>query len=144
MVRSTRTFTRLLAMLLVFSVGLLSAPFAEAKPLTPEKVRERILKQDLGSWIGVELQNGTVFGGRLVRVEPDSFGLQLHNDPGITPVLFSDVVCLHTGVSRGAFEAIAIAGVSGVVVAAIVGFGLVHRHSQMPTLPNQPTQPVFP
>ena len=136
MVRPTHTFTRLLAMILVFWVGLLSAPFAEAKQLTPESVHARILKQGVGNWVGVELSNGTAVVGRIVSIDQESFGLQLHNDPGVTPVLYSDVVGMHTGLSRGAFTAIMIAGIGG--------FSLVHKNSQVPTLPNQPTQPVFP
>jgi hypothetical protein len=131
-------------MLLVFSVGLLSAPFAEAKPLTPDKVHTRILKQGLGNWVGVELSNGTAVVGRIVSIDQESFGLQLHNDPEVTPVLYSDVVGMQTGMSRGAFTALMIAGIGGVAAMAAVGFSMVHKNSQMPTLPNQPAQPVFP
>ncbi len=137
----TRTFSRTMAMLLVCALIVASAPDAEAKPLTPETVHARILKRGLGNWVGVELQNGTAFVGRIVRVDDQSFDLQLHNDPEVTPVLYSDVVDLHTGISRGAFTAILIAGVGGVAAMAAIGFSEVHNHSQMPTMPTQPTQP---
>jgi len=70
-----------------------------------------------------------------------SFGLQLHNDPAITPVQYSDVVRLHTGVSSGAFWTLLIVGFGGVAAMTAVGIHELHTHEQMPTLPSQP---VFP
>jgi len=131
-------------MLVICALIAASAPVAEAKPLTPETVHARILKRGQGNWVGVELSNGTAVVGRIVSIDQGSFGLQLHNDPEVTPVLYSDVVDLHTGISRGAFTAIMIAGIGGVAAMAAVGFSMVHKNSQMATLPNQPTQPVFP
>lgn len=144
MVHVTRIFSRWMAIVLVGALVAASAPVAWAKPLTPGKVHERILKQGMGNWVGVELGNGTAFAGRIVSISDDSFGLQLHNDPGITAVRYSDVAGLHTGVSHGAFTGLLIAGIAGVAVAAGVGFYEVSKHSQMPALPTQPTQPVFP
>jgi hypothetical protein len=140
----TRSFSRCMAMLLVCSLLAVSAPFAEAKPLTPQTVHTRILKRGLGNWVGVELLNGTAIVGRIVSVDDQSFGLQLHNDPEITTILYSDVVNLHTGISTGGFWALAAVGIGGMVVMAVVGFNEVHKNAQMPTLPTPPTQPVFP
>ena len=140
----TRTFSRGMAMLLMCALVAASAPVAEAKPLTPEKVHERILKRGIGNWVGVELQNGTAFAGRIVSADDESFGLQLHNDPAITPVRYADVVDLHTGISRGGFWAFTIAGFAGVAAMAAIGIHEVHEHEQTLTLPNEPTQPVFP
>jgi hypothetical protein len=128
-------------MLLVCALVAASAPAALAKPLTPEKVHARVLRQGLGNWVGVELQNGTAFAGRIVSVDEQSFGLQLHNDPEITPVLYGDVVCLHTGISHGAFWGFTIAGFGGVVAMALIAH---HEMAKMPTLPTEPAQPVFP
>jgi hypothetical protein len=128
-------------MLLVGVLLALSAPVSSAKPITPETVHARILKRGIGNWVGVELQNGTAFVGRIVSVDEESFGLQLHNDPAITPVRYSDVVCPRTGISHGALFAITAAGVGGVIVMALVAH---HEFSKQPTLPTQPTQPVFP
>jgi hypothetical protein len=128
-------------MLLVCALVAASAPVALAKPLTPEKVHARILKQGMGNWVGVELQNGTAFAGRIVSVDEQSFGLQLHNDPGITPVQYSDLVDLRTGISHGAFWGFTIAGVGGVVAMALIAH---HEMAKMPTLPTEPAQPVFP
>lgn len=140
----TRNLSRCVAALLVCALLVASAPVAEAKPLTPDKVHERILKRGIGNWVGVELQNGTAFVGRIVSADDESFGLQLHNDPAITPVRYADVVELHTGISRGGFWAITIAGIAGVAIMAAVGIHEVNEHSQMPTLPTQPAQPGFP
>ncbi len=137
----TRTLSRSAAMLLVCSLVAVSAPIALAKPLTPETVHARILKRGLGNWVGVELLNGTAIVGRIVSVDEESFGLQLHNDPGITPVRYSDVVGLQMGISRGAFWGILIAGIGGTAAMAAIGFSQMHQHAQMPTLPSQP---VFP
>jgi hypothetical protein len=128
-------------MLLACALVAASAPAALAKPLTPEKIHARILKQGMGNWIGVELGNGTAFAGRIVSIDEQSFGLQLHNDPGITPVRYSDVMSLRGGISHGAFFVIAAIGVSGVILTAVVAH---HEISKFPTLPAQPTQPVFP
>lgn len=136
--------SRCISMLLVCTMIAALAPIAEAKPITPQTVHARILKRGLGNWVGVELQNGTAFEGRIISADEDSFGLQLHNDPAITSVHYADVVDLHTGVSRGAFWALAISGFAGVAAMAAIGFHELHEHSQMPTLPVEPTQPGFP
>jgi hypothetical protein len=138
----TRGISRGIALLLVCALIAVSAPVAQAKPLTLETVHARILKRGLGNWVGIELSNGTCFAGRVVNVDDTSFGLQLHNDPQITPVLYSDVVRLNTGISHGAFWGIMIAGFGASVAAALV----MHHEfvENEPKLPSQPTQPVFP
>ena len=128
-------------MLLVGTLLALSTPMAEAKPLTPETVHARILKRGIGNWVGVELQNGTQFWGRIVSVDEQSFGMQLHNDPAITPIQYRDVVGLHMGISHGAFWAFTAADIAGMVVVALVAH---HELSKQPTLPTLPAQPVFP
>jgi len=137
----TRTFSRGMAMLLMCALVAASAPFAEAKPLTQEKVHERILKRGIGNWVGVELQNGTEFWGRIVSVDEQTFGLQLHNDPAVTPVRYSDVVGLHLGISHGAFWAFTAAGIASVAIFAVVAH---HELSKQPTFPTQPSEPLFP
>jgi len=137
----TGSYSRVMAMLLVCALLAVSAPVASARPLTSDKIHARLVKQGMGNWVGVELANGTAFWGRIVSIDDQSFGLQLHNDPAITPVLYSNVVRLHTGVSHGAFWAFAVAGIGGVVVLALVAH---HEISKMSTLPTEPTQPLFP
>src|ERR1700674_4641053 len=114
----TRTLSRCIAMLLLCAVVAASAPVASARQLTQEKIHARVVKQGMGNWVGVELANGTAFWGRIVSIDEQSFGLQLHNDPAITPVLYSDVVDLRMGFSRGACWAIAGAGIGGFLVTA--------------------------
>jgi hypothetical protein len=128
-------------MLLVCALLAVSAPVAQAKPLTADAVHARILKRGIGNWVGVELQNGTAFAGRIVSADDQSFGLQLHNDPAITPVEYSDVVRLHTGISNGAFWAFLIVGLGGAAAMAAIGVHELHKNEQMPIAP---TQPVFP
>jgi hypothetical protein len=128
-------------MLLASALVAASAPVASARAITPDKIHARVVKQGMGNLVGVELQNGTAFWGRIVSIDEQSFGLQLHNDPAITPVLYSDVLRLHTGISHGAFWGIAIAGVGGMVAIALVAH---HEMAKMPTLPAEPAQPVFP
>src|ERR1700691_4982531 len=109
----TRTLSRCISMLLACALVAASAPVASARQLTQDKIHVRVVKQGMGNWVGVELQNGTAFWGRIVSIDEQSFGLQLHNDPAITPVLYSDVVRLHTGITHGAFWAITAAGIGG-------------------------------
>ena len=104
-------------------------------------MHQRILKQGMGNWVGVELLNGTAFAGRIVSVDEQSFGLQLHNDPEITTVRYSDVVNLHTGISHGAFWGILAAGIGGSIALALIAH---HEMVNMPKLPAEPAQPVFP
>jgi len=144
MVRITNPLARCIAMLLVGALLALSAPVASARPLTADTVHARILKRGIGNWVGVELQNGTAFVGRIVSVDEQSFGLQLHNDPAITPVQYRDVVGLHTGISHGAFWGIAAVGIGGVIVMAVVAHHELSKQPTFPTLPTEPTQPVFP
>src|SRR6202167_6657042 len=109
----TRTLSRCIAMLLLCAVVAASAPVASARPLTQERIHARVVKQGMGNWVGVELQNGTAFWGRIVSIDEQSVGLQLHNDPAITTVVCSDVVRLYTGITHGAVWAITAAGIGG-------------------------------
>jgi hypothetical protein len=125
-------------MLLVCALVAPSAALASPKPMTPEKVHARILKRGLGNWVGVEVGSGAAFVGRITNIDTDSFGMQLHNDPYITQVPYSDVVDLHTGAPNGAFWGILAAGIGGSVALALFAH---HEMSQMPKLPTAPNQP---
>jgi len=128
-------------MLLVCALLAPSAAFATPRGMTPETVHARILKRGLGNWAGVEVSSGAAFIGRIVNIDEESFGLQLHNDPYITQVPYSDVVDLQTGPPKGAFWAIVGTGVGGMVALALVAH---HEMSQMPKLPTLPNQPTIP
>jgi hypothetical protein len=128
-------------MLLICALITPCASFAMPRGLTPEKVHARILKRGLGNWVGVEVSSGAAFVGRIVNIDNDSFGLQLHNDPQITQVPYKDVVDIHTGPSSGACWAITAVGVGGVIAMALIAH---HEFSQMPKLPTLPNQPAIP
>jgi hypothetical protein len=137
----SRTFSRCVGMLLVCALVAPAAAFAAPRGLTPEKVHAHIMKRGLGNWVGVEVSSGAAFAGRIVNIDDESFGLQLHNDPGITQVQYSDVIDLRTGISSGGGWAILAAGVGGTIALALVAH---HEMSQMPKLPTLPNQPILP
>ena len=140
----SRTLSRCTGVLLVCALLAPTVANAAPKPLPAEKVHTRLLKAGLGNWAAVQLQNGTEFGGRIVSIDDQSFSLQLHNDPEVTAVFYSDVVQLNAGISRPAFWTLVVAGFAGVTTMAAVGFYEVNKHSQLPTLPTLPSQPTFP
>jgi small nuclear ribonucleoprotein (snRNP)-like protein len=115
------------------------------KPLTLDAIHTRLLKRGLGTWVGVELQNGIVFGGRVVSIDQNSFGMQLYGDPETTPVAYEDVVYLQAGAPQKAFWII-----MGVGIGSSIGLALFAHHemdsmkAQSPTMPTIPTSPVFP
>jgi hypothetical protein len=137
----SRTFSKCVGMLLVCALVTPTAAFAAPRGLTPEKIHARILKRGLGNWVGVDLNTGAAFIGRIVSIDEQSFSLQLHNDPEITPVFYSDVVDLHTGPSTGAFWGILGAGIGGIVALGLIAH---HEMSEMPKLPPFPNQPPLP
>jgi hypothetical protein len=136
----SRTLSKCVGMLLVCALVMPTAAFAAPRGLTPEKVHARILKRGLGNWVGVEVGSGAAFVGRIVNIDDESFGLQLHNDPQITQVPYNDVIELQTGAPNGAFWGILIAGVGGMVALGLIAH---HEMSQMPKLPTLPNQPPY-
>ena len=140
----SRTLPKCIGMLLICALLAPTMANATPKPLPAEKVHARLLKAGPGNWAAVQLQNGTEFGGRIVSIDDQSFSLQLHNDPEVTAVFYSDVVQLNAGISRPAFWTLVVAGFAGVTTMAAVGFYEVNKHSQLPTLPTLPSQPTFP
>jgi hypothetical protein len=114
------------------------------KPLTAEVVHARLLKRGLGKVVAVQLENGVAFSGTLVSVDENSFGLQLYGDPATTPVAYSDVVYLWSGMTGG--QKAFFIGLPVAFTAASIGGLVAMRKNQptMPTLPALPTLPVFP
>jgi hypothetical protein len=138
----SRTLTRCLGLLLV--CVLLAPSLASAKPLTPETVHSRLLKRGVGNWACVTLQNGVAFCGRVIEFNQQSFGMQLYNDPEITPVYYNDVVDLSQGITRKGFWIITGAGFAAMATIAAVSIHEMNKNKlQMPTSPTTPT-PVFP
>jgi hypothetical protein len=92
----------------------------------------------VGSWIWIEEVNGVALYGRVVNIDPASVGLQLANYPEVTPVLYTDIARVRTGISKGAFWTILGVGVGTVAVMAAVGIHEVHQnqiHSIPASLP---------
>jgi hypothetical protein len=131
-----RALLRWVGAVLICALLAPTAALAAPKPLTPEVVHARILKRGVGNWVWVQEDSGVVLVGRIVTIDGGSFGLQLHNDPEITQVLYSEVVDLRTGPSRAAMWTIVGVGVAGMVILALVAH---HEMSNMksPTLPAQ-------
>jgi len=123
---------RCLGMLLGCALLAPAVANARPKPLDPATVHARIAKRGVGNWICVDEANGIALVGRIVSVGDESVGLQLQNYPEITPVLYTDIVGLRMGLSRGAMWAILGVGLGASAVLAAVA---VHEMNQN-KLPN--------
>lgn len=136
---------RTIALALIGTLFMPSWAIAQPKPVNPEAIHAKVLKRGVGNWIGVEEKNGIALAGRITSVDEQSFGLQLHNYPEITPIRYQDVAKLHTGIS-GTGTAILI----GATVGGAVAIALVAHHEfeenkpQIPMLPATPPAPIFP
>lgn len=127
----------------VYLQARLPMAYLARRPVTPEQVHTRLLKRGLGSWVGVQLLNGTVFCGAIINIDDNSFGLQLYGDPEVMPVAYSDVVYLQAGLTGGQ-KAFFIALPVAFAGAAIGGMVAMHNNApKMPTLPTQPISPIY-
>jgi hypothetical protein len=124
---------------LVSVCALLMPSLAIAKPLDSLTAKEKIVKRGVGNWVCVEEGNGLALVGRITSIDQDSFGLQLHNYPEITPVLYSDVTSLRFGLSRTGVIAL----VGGTVGAGVTGALILHHEYEVnkPQLPTMPSPP---
>jgi hypothetical protein len=128
-----RDVARGISLLLVLTLIAPNVASAKTKPLTAEQVHSRLLKRGLGNWVGVDMQDGTAFVGRIVSIDDQTFSMQLHNDPQVTAIFYSEVSCLETGPSRGTIWGLMAAGVGGTVAFAIFGIHEVNEHDHFPT-----------
>ncbi|MGD0829917.1 MAG: hypothetical protein ABR907_03170 [Terracidiphilus sp.] len=112
------------------------------KALTPGAIHARLLKRGLGNWVALQLGNGVAFSGRIVRIDENSFGLQLYGDSRVTPVAYSDVVYLETGTPAAVgWIMVGVFVVTGVVVPIVA----IHEFNEnRPKMPTLPPQPIFP
>jgi hypothetical protein len=128
----SRIAARGISLIVVMTLVTPNLASAAPKPLTESQVHSRLLKRGLGNWVGVEMQDGTAFVGRIVSIDDQTFGLQLHNDPQVTRIFYSQVSCLQTGPSRGTIWGITVAGIGMVAAMAVVGIHEVNQHDQLP------------
>jgi hypothetical protein len=136
------TLARWAAVASICALLLPSFASASPKPLDAAAVREKIVKRGVGSWIYIEERSGVALVGRITSIDADQFGMQLHNYPDVTPVLYSDVSRIRLGPSRGGVIAIIGVTVGAAVISAIV----IHHEYEVnkPQLPTMPANPVFP
>ncbi len=114
---------------------------AAPKPLNATTVHEKVVKRGVNGWIGVEENTGVVLVGRIIAINPDSFTMQLPNDPEPVTVMYADVIDMRTGPTRG-FWILTGAGIAAVTGMAVWGFVHVHNlQQQQPQLPNMPATP---
>jgi ribosome maturation factor RimP len=100
----SRTLSRCVAALLVCALLAPPMAFAAPKPLTPAQVHAHIKKLGAGNWVGVRLQTGVAFSGRIVSVEENSFALQRYGDTAATPVAYGDVAYVEMAISASRFS----------------------------------------
>src|SRR5580698_1357779 len=111
---------------------------ARPKPLDPVTVHARIAKRGVGNWICVDEANGIALVGRIVSVGDQSVGLQLQNYPEVTPVLYTDIVGLRMGLSRGAMWTIVGVGLGLSAMVAAIGIHEINQNK----LPQNPAFPA--
>lgn len=100
----SRTLARCVATLLVCLLAAPSISYATPRPLTPSQVYARIKKLGAGNWVGVRLQTGVAFSGKIANVGEDSFGLQRYGDSAPTPVAYSSVAYVEMAISSSRFS----------------------------------------
>jgi len=132
-------FSSLIASLLIVLIP--ANALAKAKPLDAATVHARIVKRGIGNIVGVEENTGVILTGRILAIDPDSFSLQLWNDPQPVTVMDADVTDLRTGPTRGFWIAMG-AGMGVAAGMAIWGFVHVHNLQQQNQLPMP--QPAIP
>lgn len=128
-----------IASMLTALLTLPPAAFARTKLLTADVVHERIVKHGVNNWVCVEQSNGVQLVGRVIDIHPDTFTLQLPNDPEPVTIPYASVTSLQTDTPRSFWIAM------GVGIAATAGFGIwaaVHFHHQEQQ--QQFPSPAFP
>ena len=139
-VRLCSKMKRLIGLSLVVSMLVSSTAVANAKPLTPETVHNRIVKLGAGNWVWIQESNGITLHGVVTNIGLNAFGLQRYNDPAsVTTIAYSAVVSMRTPISGKTALAIV-----GVFMGAAVGgaFALHHEYEiHKNDVPPTPTLP---
>ncbi len=108
---------------------------AAPKPLDATAVHSKIVRRGVNGWVGVEENGGVQLVGRILAINPESFTMQLPNDPEPVTVPYADVIDLRTGPTRG-FWIFTAAGIGAAAGFAVWGFVHVHNLQQQNQLPN--------
>jgi hypothetical protein len=111
-------FSAFVASLLIAVFLIPAEALAAPKPLTASAVQTKVVKRGVNGWIGVEENTGVELVGRIIAIYPDSFTMQLPNDPEPVTVRFADVIDVRTGPTRGFWI------FTGVGIAAVTGFAV--------------------
>jgi hypothetical protein len=113
---------------------------AAPKPLNAVTVQDKIVKRGVNGWICVEENSGVALVGRIIAINPDSFTMQLPNDPEPVTVRYAEVIDLRTGASKGFWIATGV-GIGAVAGMAVWGFVHVHNLNEEHQLPGIPSLP---
>lgn len=97
-------FSRCISLILICLLAAPTMAYASPKPLNPEQVHARIQKLGAGNWVGVRLQTGVAFSGKIMSVDEHSFGLQRYGETAPTPVAYSDVAFIEMAISASRFS----------------------------------------
>ncbi|MGB7134280.1 MAG: hypothetical protein WBD46_03275 [Acidobacteriaceae bacterium] len=138
-----RRFSAAIASLLIALVAIPPSVFADARPLEPGAVHERIVKRGVGRSINVEERTGVILTGTITAIGADSFSLRVKDDSTPVVVKYLDVADFPRGGMHGR-TIFMLAGIGGVAAFAIWGFVHVHdlnEEHQLPTLSNSPAAP---
>ncbi len=92
-----RTLNGCIVMLLVCLLVVAPMANGEQKSITPEKVHTQVIKLGMGYWVGVRLQDGTAFSGKIVSYDNHGFAVQIYNAAQPRQVAYSDVFELQKG-----------------------------------------------
>jgi hypothetical protein len=129
--------------LLIALLILPASTFAEATPLDPPAVHNRIAQRGVGHTIHIEERTGVVLNGQIAAIGTDSFTLRVNGDSNPVNVKYVDVADFPRGGSHGRTIFLLSAIGAG---AAFTIWGFVHLHNveQQNQLPPAPTLPAFP
>ncbi len=122
-------FSALVSSLLIAIFLIPAEALAAPKPLNAVTVQDKIVKRGVNGWICVEENSGVALVGRIIAIDPDSFTMQLPNDPEPVTVRYAEVIDLRAGPSRG-FWIWTGAGLAAVAGTAVWGFVHVHNLAQ--------------
>lgn len=112
-------------------------------PMTPDEVRDRVVKRGINNGIGVLEKNGLELYGKVLSIGSDRFVMQVLYAPQVTEVMYADVADLRTGMTAGEktflFTSLGVA--AGLAIYLTVHF--VHTSNDMKNQYNQQCAQMF-